>query len=289
MILTLMNKGNFSVLMTTYHGETPEFLDASLNSILVDQTCVPDQLVLAVDGPIPDTLDEVIKRYKSKFQEELDVVYLPVNQGQSKASAEGFKYIRHEIFARMDSDDLCVSTRFERELEILNKGEVEVVGGWIAEFDNDCEKADSLRIVPERHEDIEKMFRKRMPLNNVTVMMKKSAVEKAGGYGRATVNEDYSLYVRMWVNGARFYNIPEVLCKVRIGNDMVGRRQDFRIYKDWKKDQRYLRENGKHTRFSEFVSNSRCFLFIITPKWVKKILYKLVLRKKVNKKFKNEE
>ena len=274
---------DFSLLMTTYHGEKPEFLDASLNSILIEQTCIPNQFVIVVDGPIPDLLDSVLKKYKEKFPDIIEVVYLPVNQGQSKASAEGFKYIKNEIFARMDSDDLCLPDRFERELEIIGKGEVDVVGGWIAEFDSNPEEPCALRTVPETHNEIAKMFRKRMPLNNMTVMMKKEFVVKAGGYGRETVNEDYSLYCRMWVNGAVFYNIQDVLCKARIGNDMVGRRQDFRIYKDWKKDQKYLRQNGKHTRFSEFISNTRCFFFIITPKWVKKILYKLVLRKKVKK------
>lgn len=268
--------------MTTYRGETPEFLDASLNSILINQTRIPDQFVLVVDGEIPDTLNAVILKYKEAFPEILEVIYSPVNQGQSKASALGFEYVKYDILARMDSDDLCVSDRFERQLKILSENEdISVVGGWIAEFDTDPESPDSIRAVPETHEAITKMFRKRMPINNMTVMMKKSDVEKAGGYGRTTVNEDYSLYAHMWVSGSVFYNIQDILCKARIGNDMVGRRQDFRIYKDWRKDQKFLRQNGKQSHLGAFVSNVRCFFFVITPKWVKKILYKTVLRKKV--------
>ena len=87
----------------------------------------------------------------------------------------------------------------------------------------------------------------------------------------------------MWVNGAIFHNIQDILCYARVGNDMVGRRQDFRIYKDWRKDQKYLVENHKQTRLGAFASNFRCFMFVITPKWVKKFLYKTVLRKKVKK------
>lgn len=279
-----MDTEKFSVLMTTYHGEKPEFLNASLNSVLVGQTRKPDQFVLVVDGPIPEELDAVIKDYKNKFPEIVELVYLPINQGQSKASAEGFKYLKYEIFARMDSDDLCVENRFERQLAIFSQNEyVDVVGGWIAEFDNNPLEPHSLRVVPETHNEIIKIFCKRNPINNMTVMLKKSEVEKAGGYGRNTVNEDYSLYAHMWVNGSNFYNIQDVLCNVRVGNDMVGRRNDFRIYKDWKKDQNYLRLNHKQTRFGAFKSNFRCFMFVITPKWVKKILYKTVLRKKAKK------
>ncbi len=267
--------------MTTYNGETPEFLDASLNSILIDQTRIPDQFVLVVDGPISDELDRVIKKYGEKFPQILETVYLPENKGQSKASAEGFKYIKYDILARMDSDDICVPNRFERQLKILRRGEADVVGGWIEEFDSNPDAPETLRIVPEKHIDIEKTFCKRMPLNNVTVMMNKALVEKSGGYGRESVNEDYSLYCRMWINGAVFYNIQDVLCKVRIGNDMVGRRNDFRIYKDWKKDQKYLVEHRKQSKFGAFISNAECFIFVITPKWVKKILYGSVLRKKI--------
>ena len=141
-----------------------------------------------------------------------------------------------------------------------------------------------MREVPENHSEIIKTFRKKNPINNMTVMLKKSEVEKAGGYGRDTVNEDYSLYVHMWVNGTQFYNIQQVLCNVRVGNGMVARRNDFRIYKDWRKDQKYLHKNHKHSAFTCFISNLRCFMFVITPKWVKRMLYKTVLRKKVKTK-----
>lgn len=279
-----MEYEKFSVLMTTYNGETPENLDKSLESTLTLQTIKPNQFVLVCDGPISEQLNSVINKYKTLYPDIFETVYLPVNQGQSKASAEGLKYIKYDIFARMDSDDLCVNNRFEREIKVLmQNSDISVVGGWISEFETNPNEPSTIRQVPEHHEEITKMFRKRMPLNNVTVMMRKTVVEAAGGYGRNTVNEDYSLYAHMWVNGARFYNIQDVLCLVRIGNDMVGRRHDFRIYKDWKKDQRYLCKSGKHSRWTAFVSNCRCFVFVITPKWVKKILYKTVLRKKVKR------
>ncbi|MDE6189349.1 MAG: glycosyltransferase [Clostridia bacterium] len=272
----------FSVLMTTYCGETPEFLDASLNSTLINQTVTPSQMVLVVDGPISDELNNVILKYKEMFPEVMEIVYSSENQGQSKASALGLQYIKHDILARMDSDDVCVSDRFEREYNVLQEcSDIAVVGGWIAEFDTDPEVASTIRKVPEKHDDIVRMFRRRMPLNNMTVMMRKEALIQAGGYGRDTVNEDYSVYAHMWVSGVQFYNIQDVLVKARVGNDMVGRRQDMRIYRDWKKDQKYLRQNGKHSRFTAAMSNFRCFCFIITPKWVKKILYKTILRKKI--------
>ena len=273
----------FSVLMTTYNGEKPEFLDASLNSILIEQTVLPDQLVIVLDGPISEPLRIIIAKYKKRFSDIVDIIECPINQGQSKASAEGMKHIKYNLVARMDSDDVCVENRFELQLEAFKSNpDLSVVGGWIEEFNNELDDLKSIRVVPEEHDAIVKMFRRRMPINNVTAMMKKEAIEKAGGYGRPTVNEDYSLYSHMWVNGEMFYNIQSVLVNVRVGNGMISRRGDLRIFKDWCKDQKYLRKNKKHSYFVSFMSCARCFFFVITPPKLKSFIYRKFLRKGQN-------
>jgi glycosyltransferase involved in cell wall biosynthesis len=272
----------FTVLMTTYFREKPENLEASLNSILVDQTLLPDQIVLVIDGPIPCNLDLVVRKFETKYTNIIDVVRSKKNQGQSLASAQGMKYVRNELIARMDSDDISVKDRFETELQIFNNHpEISVVGGWIEEFENMPGDTKTFRLVKEFHDDIVFDFRKRTPVNNVTTMLRKVAIDKAGGYGRATVNEDFSLYAHMWVNGAIFYNIQKVLVHVRVGNGMITRRNGLKIFFDWKNDQYYLFKNHKHNFFTYIVSNCKCLIFILAPLKVKKILYKTVLRDKV--------
>lgn len=271
----------FSVLMTTYIGETAENIDEALKSILVDQTVVPDQVVLVYDGEVKKSLEEVVDRYKNLFPNILEIVRLNENQGQSKASAEGFKYIKYEWFARMDSDDISVSDRFAKQLDIIDANpDLSVVGGFISEFKEKVGDTESIRVVPEKHDDIVKTFKKRTPVNNVSAMLRKSAVEQAGGYGRDTVNEDYSLYAHMWIEGCEFYNIQEVLVNVRVGNGMVSRRGGFRLFKDWCKDQRYLRKNGKHSLFTSWVSCFKCLVFVMSPAFIKRFLYRTALRKK---------
>lgn len=273
---------DFSVLMTTYHGEKPEFLRASLESVLVNQTVLPSQMVLVLDGEVGDELNGVVQEFESRFPSVLEVVRCPVNQGQSKASAEGMKFVKYDLVARMDSDDISVPDRFEKQLSIFKENpSLSVVGGWIAEFEQDPDDADSVRIVPQFHEEITSTFKKRMPINNVTAMIKKGAIERAGGYGRDTVNEDYSLYVRMWVNGDTFYNVQETFVKVRTGNGMTARRSDYRIFRDWCKDQKFLRQNKKQSRLTSFVSCARVFVFVVLiPSRVKSFIYKKFLRKK---------
>lgn len=45
----------FSVLMTVYKSDNPEYFRISLNSVM-DQTAVPDEVVLVKDGPVPATI-----------------------------------------------------------------------------------------------------------------------------------------------------------------------------------------------------------------------------------------
>ncbi|MBQ8620803.1 MAG: glycosyltransferase [Oscillospiraceae bacterium] len=266
--------------MTTYDGEDPDFLDAALDSVLVRQTVKPTQLVLVLDGPINDRLQSVVSRYEALYGDIVAVVRCAQNRGPGPASAEGMKYIRHDLVARMDSDDICVENRFERELAVMGENPgLSVVSGWISEFATDPMCDTSIRVVPETHEQIIRMFPKRMPMNNVAAMIRREAIEQAGGYGRDTVNEDYSLYARIWVNGGKFYNIQDVLVKVRVGNGMTARRGDLRIFRDWCKDQRYLRQHGKQSWLSSWLSCLRCLVFVLLPSDIKSLVYKFFLRK----------
>lgn len=272
----------FSVLMTTYYKEKPENLRRSLESILFEQTVIPDQMVLVMDGPVPETILDVANAAKNRFDNEMVIVQLPQNMGQSGASSAGLRYCTNELLARMDSDDVSEPTRFEKELRIFEQdSNVDVVGGWIGEFIDDEENIQQIRSVPQDNKDIRKAFRFRNSINNVTVMMKKSTVLAANGYDRKSANEDYSLYIQMLINGAKFYNIQELLVKVRTGNGMSKRRKDINIFYDWKKDQKKLLRAKETSLVDYTISNVGCLFFVLMPYQLKEVVYKLFLRRKV--------
>lgn len=271
----------FSVLMTTYDLESTENLKKSLESILINQTVLPDQMVLVFDGPVRDELKKVALEIKKIYPNEMVLVQLPKNLGQAGASKAGLKYCKHELVARMDSDDISVRNRFEVELKLFEKyPNLDVVGGWIGEFVTTEEDIVQIRQVPKKNKEIEKMFRFRNPINNVTVMMKKDAIIKAGGYEKKSANEDYSLYVQILINGGRFYNIQKILVRVRTGNGMSKRRKDINIFLDWRKDQKKLLKAKKTNLKDYFLSNIGCLGFVIMPYQVKEILYKNILHRK---------
>lgn len=213
----------FSVLLSVYRKESPTYLKESLDSIL-SQTVLPTEIILVEDGPLSDELYGVINLY-SEQRACLKRISLSVNQGLGKALNEGLKHCSYDIIARMDTDDIAKPDRFEKQLKIFQEyPEVDVVGAWIDEFEGDISHVVSVRKLPEGHEGILRFAKKRNPVNHPVVMFRKESVLAVGGYQHFPLFEDYYLWVRMLMNGAKFYNMQESLLYFRSSSDMFKRR-----------------------------------------------------------------
>ena len=106
---------------------------------------------------------------------------LAENHGLGYALSVGMMHCKGELVARMDSDDICISTRFARQVEFLGMHpEVDVVGSAIAEFADDSTKVLAKRNLPDESEQLSRFARTRNPLNHMTVVFRKEAVLQAG-------------------------------------------------------------------------------------------------------------
>ena len=251
----------FSILLAVYKKENPVYFSQSLDSIF-SQILFPHEVVLVKDGPLTDDLERVINKYQSKYY-ILKVVSLPVNQGLGKALNEGLKHCSHDLVARMDTDDIAKPERFEKQVKIFQKHpEVDVVGSWIDEFEGDISHVVSVRRLPECHEDILNFAKKRNPINHPVVMFRKGAVLAAGGYQHFPLFEDYYLWVRMLMNGAKFYNIQESLLYFRSSSDMFKRRGGLKYV-------------GTEVCFQNFLLRSH---FISFPRYVQNVIIGVITR-----------
>lgn len=251
----------FSILLAVYKKENPVYFSQSLDSIF-SQILFPHEVVLVKDGPLTDDLERVINKYQSKYY-ILKVVSLPVNQGLGKALNEGLKHCSHDLVARMDTDDIVKPDRFEKQLKIFQEDpEVDVVGSWIDEFEGDISHVVSVKRLPECHEEILSFAKKRNPINHPVVMFRKKAVLAAGGYQHFPLFEDYYLWVRMLMNGAKFYNIQESLLYFRSSPDMFKRRGGLKYV-------------GTEVRFQNFLLRSH---FISFPRYVQNVIIRVITR-----------
>jgi glycosyltransferase involved in cell wall biosynthesis len=216
-----------SVLMSVYFKDSAVQLRESLDSIL-SQSLLPEQIVLVQDGPLSDGLYLVIEEFKTKYTALIDCVILNTNRGLGNALKVGLQKCKYDLIARMDADDICRPERFEKQFNFLiNYPCVDVVGSNIEEFNKVPGDLGRFKICPESHEELVKRINLLSPFNHPSIMMRKAALIKAGGYsGDLLFFEDYSLFLRLWKSGARFHNIQEVLLDFRVGDglEMIRKR-----------------------------------------------------------------
>ncbi|EOD1041585.1 TPA: glycosyltransferase [Citrobacter farmeri] len=213
----------FSVLMSVYSKEEPVFFEEAIYSV-VNNTIAPDDIVVVVDGPIPSMLERSINKLKEQYL--INVVYLEENVGLGKALNIGINHCKYDLIMRMDTDDYCIKTRFQEQLNYFAKHEnIALLGGHIAEYDESMSKCIGIRVVPCEYHNIKMMAKKRNPFNHMTVAFRKSVILSVGGYKHHLYMEDYNLWLRVIAGGYSVANIPNVLVKVRAGENMLSRRK----------------------------------------------------------------
>lgn len=245
----------FSVLMSIYYKEKPEYFDRSLQSVWDEQIVKPDDIILVQDGKLTDDLDKVVAKWKKKIGNIFTIVSLEQNVGLGDALNEGLKYCRYELIARMDTDDIALSERFEKQVKIFENSDIDICSSWVSEFNDDENDIVSYRKLPEYHNDIVRFSKKRNPINHPAVMYRKSKVEQAGGYKKMMWFEDYYLWSRMMLTGVRFYNIQEPLVSMRAGYGQLERRSGLKYAFNEIKFQKRLLGLGFINRF-QFMYNS---------------------------------
>lgn len=214
---------SLAALLTVYHRINPAELSAALES-LVAQTRRADEIVIVEDGPVGPELRAVIDGFVDKHAEARTVT-LARNQGAGPASAAGMATIDAVLIARLDADDIAAPTRFERQLAWFDAHpDTDVLGTAMAEFHDDPADVVAVRSLPETHDEIARYARINSPVNNPSVMLRREAVERAGGYRAVHHMEDYDLYARLLSTGARFHNLPEPLTHFRTSPEQFQRR-----------------------------------------------------------------
>lgn len=228
----------FSVVMCVYAGDEPEHFRIAVESLL-HQTVIPNEIILVVDGPVPAALDKQIVSYES--EPLFRVIRLKENRGLGNGLRVGTENCSYELIARMDADDICELNRFERQLAVFHEfPETSVVGGQITEFVDDPADPVGKRTVPCTNEEIKQYLKSRCPMNHVTVILRKKDLESVDGYLDWYCNEDYYLWVRMYLAGMTFRNVPDNLVNVRVGREMYSRRGGIKYFNSERKLQKLM-------------------------------------------------
>ena len=264
---------SFSVLMSVYDGEEPEYLKQALESISC-QSLMPSEIVLVEDGPLKSTLVDVI----SNFRPRLPIVslMLPQNVGLAAALNEGLSLCLEKIIFRADSDDINMPDRFKVQMAFLNDNpDIDVLGGQVDSFDSFSENIILGRRVPLAQTDIIKFARFFSPMNHPSVAFRKNAVESVGGYPNIRTNQDQALWALLLNNGFKFNNLDLVLVSMRVDSKFMERRLKNR-FKNELQMLRFQRKIGFIDRKTFFLMSILRWSSRLLPKIAFNFLYKIV-------------
>ena len=270
---------NYSVLMSVYYKEQPEFLRLSIESMF-SQSVPTDDFVLMCDGPLTEELDAVIAALQCKYGSVLHVVRAEVNRGLSYALNDGLTFCKNDLVARMDSDDIAPSNRCELQLQkFAEDPQLKIVGGAINEFEGTPSNIVSHKDMPQSCDDILRYAKKRNPFNHPTVMYRKSAVLAARGYPHFALHEDYALWAKLLAAGAKGCNLSQTLCNMRVDNGLYHRRGGLNYFKTAVKFRYHLYRSGFYSLWNFLYVTSALAVVCLIPQSVRKATYLKVLRR----------
>lgn len=220
----------FSVLMSVYKNDQAEHVFAAIQSVTVDQTHAPTEVVLVVDGPVDDDIRRVVRFWEVHPTANLQALWLDENVGLAKAMNLGLRLCRHDYVARMDSDDVCDERRFEEQFAFLvEHPEIALLGSFYVQYDSDLRHVVTDRKVPTDSHTVMSYARWRTPFNHVTAIFRRDAVESIGGYPDIDGHlEDWWIALRLLKRGHRIANLPAYHVKVRGDDAFIRRRGGWR-------------------------------------------------------------
>ncbi len=270
----------YSILMSVYYNENPEYLEQAIDSMLC-QTYSADQYVIVEDGKLTDDLYAVLNKYSDEYPDLITRIKLEKNCGLGVALDEGLKFCRNDLVARMDSDDISFPDRCIKEIKLFEETpKLSIVSGFISEFTDKPEHVVSIRTVPEKQEAIKKRMRTRSAFNHPAVMYRKSEVIRCGGYGMLKRKQDHDLFSRMMNRGCLAYNLQEPVLFFRAGVDSIKRRKSWENCKSYMAAQREIFRRKECSFYELLYVYLAQFFFFLAPKGIIVFITKHLLREK---------
>lgn len=269
---------DFSVLISVYHKDNYQWLKEAIDSIL-NSHLSPNEIVVAIDGPIGDNLKNILQEYGKKVPNFRNV-FLPENRGRGEALNKVLPMCKYDLVALMDADDINLPTRFELQLkEFENNPNLTIVGGYIQEFDSQTNEKTSIRKVPLEDNKIKQYCKTRSPFNQVTVMFKKNDILSVGGYQDFYTLEDYYLWARLVKANFQMKNLSKILVNVRIDKNMFARRGGYTYFKFNKEISKQMLKM-KIINYPYYLFNIaiRFITQVLMPNSIRSLFYKKVLR-----------
>ncbi len=271
---------NYSILMSVYHKDKPEWLKEAIESML-NQTIKTNDFVIVCDGQLTDELYAVLDDYSKNNPDLFQVLKRDKNYGLGPSLAYGITFCKNELVARMDSDDVSKPNRCEVQLKYFEENnELAIVGCWENEFEEDINKPIAVHRVPSGVNEVHEYMKRRCALLHPTVIFKKTAVIDSGNYHDLRLFEDYDLFMRMIVEmNYKADNVQEALYDMRVNDAFYKRRGGLKYMKTIVSFKKLQRKKKLISRRDYIASCWSQRIVCLMPNRMRKWFYLKFLRK----------
>lgn len=213
--------GLISVIMGIYN--CADTLSQAIDSIL-NQTYKNWELIMCDDGSEDNTY-QVAERYRLRYPNQIVLLKNEKNKGLNVTLNKCLQSAHGEYIARMDGDDICEPTRFEKQIDYLNgHPEYAICGTPMKLFDENGYWGENH--VPEYPTAAQVVGG--TPICHATAMIRKSAMDAVNGYTedeRMLRVEDVNLWIKLYTKGYKAYNLQEPLYHMRNDQNALNRRK----------------------------------------------------------------
>ncbi len=230
-----------SVIMPVYNAG--KYLESSIESIL-NQTFRNYEFIIINDGSTDNSLD-IISHYKS-IDNRIKVINQK-NKGLIYSLNQAIKISKGDYLARMDSDDISYSSRFQKQLNLMISKDSDVCGCHYYIIDEFNEKIDFV-LTPLKDQNLIFYLISSVPVPHGGAMIRKSFLtDNKILYGMNDINhaEDKAFWCEIYEAGGKFTNVDEVLFEYRTYAQSLSYRNKKRISSDVKKIRKIFIQNNK--------------------------------------------
>lgn len=267
----------YSVILSVFKKDCAVWFDQAVKS-MANQSFPPDEILIIEDGPVPQEISDVERKYSAQYPGMIRCLSLPRNMGLAEAMRFGVNQAKNEWIARMDADDIADPFRCEKELRLAIKNGADMVSCNYKEFYGSTDHVVARRIYPADHASLARLSRRRSPLCHAAVMMKKGKVIEAGNYRGDYVVEDYDLFIRMLISGAKCCTVNEFLYYVRVGDDYYQRRGGWKYVKNSISFNLWMLKAHWSSPADFFIRSASTAIVGLSPRQFRSWFYKAFLR-----------
>lgn len=270
----------FCVLMPVWGGDDAGWAERAIASATIAQQLRPDLLVLSVDGPLPPAMEELVARVEREDFGPALVLRHDAHRGIALTLQDGLRVAPTELVARADADDLCRPERFALQIPRMHREGLDVLGGAMREFsDRVAPGQGPLRSRPLTQGEIEDYLPHHAPFHHPTVVLRRSTALAVGGYRDLPLLEDYWLWERLMLGGARMANLPEVLVDYRVDDALFARRGGVRLLASDLRLQRIMLRDRVTTPALCLRNIGLRTAYRLSPGWVRRLAYRRFVEK----------